>query len=403
MSNKLINILFLFLFLCTRLSAETEQEVRAKEATDNMFLLKNDLVKKDLGISRDELYEIALYIEEKLRPEIVENSGYHYLRKESSGLARTIECCPNGLIFIHLKTHGIAAIGRGGAKKVTYSIMYDNKAPELVANSIIKDKERESRQRSIFNEKRVCEQFKNRSGICHCFVVTAHAKPDGSKPVVSFLQKLNNGGTLKKYFCKDAVLTKQQLIQLALDYMLGIRTLHRHDLIHGDLHLPNFMIDIKKRDDEEVLTGVLIDFGKTITVDEARNISPKIQGGRRNNPPELFLLPKEAIDPKAVDLYAMGLCLYRIYFQQEPEWTSNNEGFCAISTMEPRDVAAFGNALAEECKKSIAERRASIDGEDAFAECIFLLCDPEPKKRGSARKAYRRLQQCFELVSSPSK
>ena len=91
-----------------------------------------------LGLKDNELFEMVLFIETKLHAEI--GAGNFYLKKEKTHLARTIEYDPESkCTFIHLKTHGVHQLGKGWHKKVTRSILYHAKSPEIVANNTFKD------------------------------------------------------------------------------------------------------------------------------------------------------------------------------------------------------------------------------------------------------------------------
>lgn len=358
----------------------------AKKAQNNIAKLKNDL-----GLSNDELYAIAYFIETTVKKPA--SKKYRYFKKKETKLARSIEYCPEGPhIFIHLKTHGIDMIGRGKSKTVTYSIRYDSITPELVANCVIRDTPKASRKRSIANETYAAKHLNNLPGICKTYAITHHAKPDGSKPQVSFIQKLYSGGTLKSYFDLHKTVPTASLILLTLDYLCGLKSIHAHDRYHGDLHLSNLMIDR----DTPPFRGVLIDFGRCMDCTEASLFLPVIQAVRQNNPPEVFSTRAKDIDPKAVDIYALGLCLYRIYFQQEPEWARSKARFLSTASMNEQELAAFGDLLSSQITQSIAKHRQSAGSNDPFAEMIFMMIDPDPIKRGSIDEVY---ELCYSFLS----
>ena len=358
--------------------------MRALEAKENILKLKDSL-----GISDDDLYAITLFIETSLKTP----HEYTYLRKEDTHLARTLEVCPEGpYVFIHLKTHGIKKIGSGSAKHVTYSIKYDVERPELVANCIIKDKPRASRQRSIANEIAACTTLKNLPGVCHTYAITRHAKPDGSKPVVSILQKFYAGSTLKSYFCRRKTLTRASLVALTQSFLAGLRNIHSRGFFHGDLHLPNLLIEQA----QSPTSGILIDFGRCMTCSQAQTVLPKIQAVRHNNPPEVFFAKPEAIDARACDIYAMGLCLYRIYFQQEPEWTQDKMRFRSIESVSEDERAQFAKELSDEIHSSIETVSKETDPDDPFPGLIFSMIDPDPAKRADADALCRQFEQSFE-------
>lgn len=371
-----------FFFSCD-VFALTEYETRAMQATEKMLRLK-----KKLGIDPHDLYKIARYIETTLKPTLERANGDTnlYIRKEVTGLKRTIEYCRDGRhIFIHLKTHGIDLIGRGGSKVVSLSIRYDSRAPELVANCVIvdsNDKEREQRIKSEINALRVLAAC---PAIAHLFSVSKHTKRDGTK-VCSMLLRYYSGGSLKNYFVKKSFFSEAELKTLSFGYLSGLRAMHAVNLIHGDISLRNLVLDSAKGQ----FSGVLIDFGRTCSKREMLQ-QARIQAAPRNNPPEVFVLDPAFLDPKAADLYAMGLCLYRMYYKKEPEWTRAQTEFTQAINMKGAERASFGKNLAVQIAHTLAQRRNEKQ-HSAFAEIILSLCDPNPAKRPSAATLCEQLR-----------
>ena len=358
---------------------------RAEIATAKMLALRDTL-----GLTERELFDIALYIETNYNPSL--RAVHRYERKETTGLSRTIEYFPEDRqVYIHLKTHGIEKIGKGSAKSVTYSIKYDLMAPELVANSVIK--EHAHKKNSSQYEYNAIRMLNGCPGISYTYMISSHVKRDGVQRVTSLLQKLYRKGTFSQYFKREQMVPIKTVIKLTRDVMYGLKSIHSRNLVHGDFHMSNLMVDARKdlETGKERLSGVIIDFNHTLDVEKAKLLAPRLQASRRRNPPECFLRPKEALDPKAVDVYAMGLCLYRIYFQVEPEWASDKACFQGIVEMSEEEKMQFGQILQSEIDEFLRARCEDLGQCPEFARLILQMCDPDPENRPKVDEICARL------------
>lgn len=344
-----------------------EVVTRALEISQNIWKVANKL-----ALKKPELFEIVLYIETKL-PAKIEDKKY-YLKKEKTGLARTIEYDPQSkLTFIHLKTHGIDRLGKGWHKKVTKSIMYDAKNPEIVANSTFMDDGDE--------EIRTVKKIKNQPGLAHTYAITEHKKDKTGKSVISLIQRLYNGGNLLDHLHNGTSLSKKELVVVARDLMHGLEAMHSKDMVHRDLHGGNFLIDtrIDPVTGKKVLSAVLIDLGQARDATDAKREAPKVQVPHRFNPPEAFWRDKTWIDTKKVDVYALGLNLYNLYFKKQASWAVK-EDFKHITSFDDGTKLSFRKKLTRKMEKSLAAKKTS----DTFARLILQMLEPDQNKRHSA-------------------
>lgn len=345
-------------------------------------------LRPSLGITKQELSDIVDYIETELPNAI--GKGNYYLRKEETGLCRTIEYDPvSKLTFIHLKTHGIEALGKGRYKRVTYSIKYDKTAPELVANCILIDDGSHRVKKSIAHELAVTTAYPDTEGLAATYALGKHTKKNSAE-VYSFIQKLYTGSSFKKYCLANRPAEwSDTMLFLARDFAAGLEALHRLDLVHADLHRSNMLLD-KKRDPRigrERMYGVIIDFGHTQPAESAAKNRPRVEAGARHNPPEAFTPMEVPIDTKAIDVYALGLGLYDLYFGHSPEWALKKY-IRHVTKMNEEKKSATKAALLAELSKQHKLRMAELknDGsvEDDFARLILQMVHPNPQRRGSA-------------------
>ena len=365
---------------------------KALSASKKMIKLKNDL-----GISEKELFELALFIETEL-PHWV-NRGCTYLKKEQTGQVRTIEYDSlSKQVFIHLKTHGIDPIGKGRYKKVTYSIKYGRNRPLLVANCVLHHDGSSRVMQAIQSEAEALKQLAFCKGVANTYSVTEHDKQNGVH-VTSFIQKMYAGGGLKKYFLTPGSLSRNEQLILARDYFSGLEQMHERNLVHCDLHAGNLLIhrSYDPKTKQEQLSGVLIDFGHAKSVESALATIPKIQATRRRNPPEVYASDTSNVDPKAVDVYALAVSLYHIYFKNEAEWIRKRY-FKNIAFKTKDQLQELSEFVQTNLQTHLAKRLSETD--DEYALLILQACDPDPRNRPTARQMRQRLDQ---IMRAPKK
>lgn len=359
-------------------------------------------LEENLGITKEELYKIALYIETKLFNKV--EKGQLYIKREKgadSRLPRTVEYDPKtDQIFIHLKTHGVPPIGSGWHKKCTRSIVYHTKHPELAANCVCLD---DASKEIAFHK-----LLKGNEGLIHTYAVTEHIKEKTKKKVTSLLLKFYNAGSLRHHQYSKHDLTRKEQVMVARDLLLGLESLHKHDLVHRDLHGNNILVD-RKHDSEtgqEKVTAAIIDFGQTKKTEETKQFAPEIQIPPRFNPPEAFKKEKARVSPKAADIYALGCNLYHLYYHIIPQWTEKGD-FDKIGQMSNREKQKFKKNLKRRMvryldrrKERLAEKKQQgIDTPyDLFAKVILKMCHPIAKKRGTARELRQELDSILEKI-----
>jgi serine/threonine protein kinase len=346
-------------------------------------------------MSKKELFAISLFIETKMKRHL--EKGRYYIKKERSKVARTIEHDPKTKrTFIHLKGHGVPKLGQGWHKKVTLSIMYDLQSPELVANCVCTDN-------SCNKEISILKKLKNKKGIVNTYAITQHKKRKGRQKVTSMIVKLYNGHSLHHYQLHPEELTKKQQIIVARDLLCGLEQLHKHDLIHRDMHAGNFLID-KSKDPETGkmnVSAAIIDLGQAKKNSKTKREAPMVQVPRRLNPPDAFNKMKHSIRTKTADIYALGCNLFHMYYHSQPQW-SRKSRFLKIKHLSNKKRHLFKHNLAHRIHKHIKNRKARLEEKrskgintkyDKFAQVILKMCHPKPYKRGTAHELRERLDR----------
>lgn len=354
---------------------------RALNASENIWELKSDL-----GLTKHELFSLCLFIETKLSSHV--KKGQLYLRKEKTKLARTIQYDPKTKrTFIHLKQHGIKRLGKGWHKVVTYSIMYSDKNPELVANSVL-ELDFDSRR-----EVSILKRLKTQRGLAKTYSITTHAKKRSKKKVVSIIQKLYNAKSLHHYQQNPKILSREKVMHIAHDLLYGLEELHKHNLVHRDLHGGNILVERVKGGK---YNAAIIDFGQTRRAKQAALYGPMVEVPKRFNPPDAFWRNVKTINAKAVDVYALGLNLYHLYFGVQPEWASK-PAFAKISSLSDSGKVSFRNRLLSKISYYLKKRKNSITSNQdlytRFERLILQMCHPKPYKRGSAREVRLKLDK----------
>ncbi len=350
---------------------------------------------RGLGLSKSELFELVVFIETTMPQHI--SQGRFYMRKELTGLARTIEYDPETeRVFIHLKTHGIDPVGRGRYKHVTCSIMYSSLSSQLVANCILHEHLTDRVLQAVARESFALRVLSGASGVAETYAICRHEKKRGGKQVVSFIQRLYRGGTLKKYIAAHSP-TTPTLVSLMRDYVHALEEMHAKNILHNDLHTGNLLVSHNGIS----TSGVLIDFGHAMHVLQAKNRLPKIQATYRRNPPEVYVEPNDQINLKATDLYALGISFYDLYFQEPASWALKEKFAKERMQLILENENArreFHAKLLQDLQTALEHKRQAY-AEDPCAGIIIQMCDPDPKKRGSARHIRKKLDRLLSTFT----
>ncbi len=340
---------------------------------------------KELGLSNNKLFKMAKYIEVKLPGKV--KHGQAYLKKDRTGLARTIEFKSNRA-FIHLKTHGVQALGAGVHKKVTLSIMYAAHKPEIVANGV--------GDYTVEREGKVLKKLKGAEGIAKTYALSSHKKSSTHKKVYSIISKLYNARTVRHYEYDRSSMNHDEEVFIARDLMKGLESMHAKKMAHRDLHSGNFMVHREEdpKTHKVKISAALIDFGQVVSFHKAKKMVPRIEVSRHLVTPEALIKGKHRVDVRKIEAFAVGCSLYHLFFGSGPEWCEMMRQF-QVKKMSTEKKKEISNRLITEIYQTIDKRKKELATSDIkrkdLAEVIFKLLAPNPKERYSPHKDSKQL------------
>ncbi len=337
----------------------------------------------ETALTPRQLFDIVKFIETDLKGKT--KNGRAYLRKEKTGLARTLEYA-NGRTFIHLKTHGVELIGQGNHKRVTRSLMYANGGSTFVANCV--------GDNSVQHEGKILQRLKGLDGIAETYAVNSHKKKSG-KLVHSIMMKHYNGRTVRTYECSPELLTPLEKVKIARDLMKGLENVHSKKVAHRDLYSTNFYVS---KDGSDIST-VLADFGEATSFDKAKKMVPRVEVPSRFICPESLVKEKHRVDVRKIEAYAVGCSLYALYFGATPTWCEELTLNRKIRKYSKNQKKKLKQKLTRKIREDIKRKKAKILKSPGpykeFGEVILKLIDPNPKLRFAPHAARTR---CEEII-----
>ncbi|MCE5293127.1 MAG: protein kinase, partial [Chlamydiales bacterium] len=369
-----------------------------QDKLERMLMASEKIVKlsDNIGLTNKEVFAMAKFIETKLKSKV--KHGTAYLRKEKTGLARTIEFKANRA-FIHLKTHSVAALGAGCHKNVTRSIMYAAHNPEMVANCV--------GDKSVLLESKVLNKLKGAEGIAKTYAVSEHKKKSGKK-VYSMITKLYNAHTVRSYEWNRATMeNRSEEVYIARDLMLGLESMHAKKLAHRDLHSGNFMVhrEEDKATGKTKVSAALIDFGQVVSFNKAKKKTPQVEIARQLITPESLIKGKHRVDIRKIEAYAVGCSLYHLYFGSGPEWCDKLKQI-NVKHLSKKAKKHLSQNLAREVRATIERRKLELaTGDNKYKDLgkiILQLLDPNPKSRLTPNQARKMLNGVIKKLEATS-
>ncbi|MCE5293728.1 MAG: hypothetical protein LLF94_03840 [Chlamydiales bacterium] len=334
------------------------------------------------GMTLDELSEIVKFIE--LLPK---SHSATYLKKEETKLARTLEIDKKtNRVFIHLKTHNMPLVGKGHHKRVTYSILYDQHHPKLVASAIVKDKE------TSLAEIAVLERFKGSRGIIDPIFVSKHKKPGKVKrQIITPLYNLGSLQNISKNHPHSIAI--QDKVKIAIDILIGSCNLNLRGFVNRDNNKGNIFV----HHENNSYSAVLGDLGN-YTQDLATTLTFKPLGPKvRSSPPDLQKaysedrLTKE--DLYSLHVYSLGRALYFLLFEKEVPWVIDfDKNYPHLSNLHhdkshpevPIEIARYQERIEQHSKPRLQalSQKEPLTLHESFEHAVLqmLSCDPNVRK-----------------------
>eukprot|EP01095_Lingulamoeba_sp_RSL-Kostka_P003700 TRINITY_DN1468_c0_g1_i1.p1 TRINITY_DN1468_c0_g1~~TRINITY_DN1468_c0_g1_i1.p1 ORF type:complete len:268 (+),score=40.83 TRINITY_DN1468_c0_g1_i1:106-909(+) len=148
----------------------------------------------------------------------------------------------------------------------------------------------------------------------------------------------------------DFDLERDEVRSIIKQMALAVEYLHHKEMAHCDIKLENFLVD--QNEDNGSVDVYLIDFENLIRLDDEQ--SNYTQGTAIYCPPETFSLPISSIDPKAVDIFSLGICFHTILCGFLPyEQNEDNEEIANSKILIIEDLSILERDLIKKmlCKK----------------------------------------------------
>ena len=358
----------------------------AKQSSVGVTLQK--LSELGTGMTLEELSQLVQFIE-AIRGR---HSSCYYLRKEETGLARTIEIDPaSDKIFIHLKTHNVPLLGKGAHKRVTYSILYDPIEPKLVASAII------ANSKTTRAEIALLEQLRGSKCIIEPLYIGQHTNKLGES-VFEIITPLYNKGSLRSFIRKNPhSIAFDVKVKIAKDILTGACTLNAKGYVSRDNNRGNFLV----HEENGVYSACLGDLGgHTDKVGVAVHKKP-FGPSARSGAPDLHKAYYEnrltEDDVLSNNVYSLGRVFHFLYFEKEVPWIATfSEKYPLITALyhdrsnpevlteiehATQEISSYTSQRLQELSQKLGD--GTISPEEHFECIIFTMLSTNPEARHS--------------------
>lgn len=263
-------------------------------------------------------------------------------------------------------------LGKGSIKKVYKSLFFTRTQGEVVAAG-------------IGNNSMDCEikalrsiPFPPHLGLYRCSFTLSNGQR-----ILAI--RYYNMSSLRFMRSKGLPLSRRERLFVAKYIIETLMIMHRMKVAHRDLHDGNIVVNRAK---DGTISAGLIDFGRAISL--SHFVSTKPQGSPYRNPPEILLHSFSSIDQKQADIFALGCCFYRLFFgkmysgsymytPKRAKHMKENERKALYENVKRKYAAEF--AKLQETLHQTTGSEAPLSAMEILKKNIFLMIDPEPKKR----------------------
>lgn len=293
-----------------------------------------------------------------------------------------------GVLYCPLK-NASSLLGRGCHKKVYRAIYFTKNQAEVVA--------------ACFGDHSIVEEGKalrlvslgTSSSPFRCFFQITQDK------YVLVIRYCNLGGlsSLRK---KGVTWTLSEKLLIAQDLVRALLEIHRKGLAHCDLHDGNILLHRTK---EGMLHAALIDFGRARSLYSKKKDRP--QGARTRNPPEVLSQPFKSINKKQADIFALGCCFFKLFFNQEYTPVRLYDVHEVKKMDNTQRLAHYERVIQEHeaiCSRirswiSVSENGACLE---PLYEKILLMVHPDPRNRAECEEVIEILDNVMKQNNSSS-
>lgn len=351
------------------------------------FTLGFELIKGTLQTKPGDLLQIALFMENNLSHYI--KKGTHYLPVSATDLAYPIEYDPvtKGR-FIILNNVQRALIGIGCRKKVFKCIFYSTNRPELLARaeqSLIK-----------IREWRISQNLMGVRGLFATRALTQHSENGVNYSTI--YSEIYRPGALKIIMKREVGLTVREKMKIAVDILVGLDSLHRRHIVHRDLGIENYFVNMSAgKPDVRTIKAVIADFGHAMTTKRAVHVPA--QAYVYNVAPEgLYYTTMSGAQYYRTDVFALGSALYRLFYGVAAPWQKKNylDTSHSVDDNYREFIAKINQVILPKhgilTKKKAATKLTAIE---SFELLILQMVHSDPAKRGTASELKKRMQRIY--------
>lgn len=369
-----------------KLAAEVKNPILLKAVVASQEMKK---LSSDLGISFAELLKISLFIETKMAHKVKQKGNY--LGRSETGLARSVEYDPETKsTFIHLHTHGTSQIGKGRKKVVTKSILYHPTRPELLAHC--------STKIPMPKEIIALQKLQGLPGIVETKAFTSRKDNHGT-PIYGVLCNYYREGDLEQFLKNRKIgLSINRKMKIAADILQGLESMHKNGYVHRDLNIKNYLINVEKgKKGGTKIKAVIADLGRAIPIEKVKG--EMVQWNSSYTAPEGILRKNlEGKDYTYSDIYAVGCAFYNLLTGKRAPWI-NKKWIKGTDRSAKFRYAEYIRSLRLFQRKTAIETHSRRNPKARFKRLIATMCNPVPKKRGTAHK----LRQALGRIMRDSK
>lgn len=183
---------------------------------------------------------------------------------------------------------------------------------------------------------------------------------------------------------RKAKLSSTEKGDVFLDILKGVAFMNNAGYVHRDLKRDNIMIKHIRDENGEIIghQAKIIDFGLSDLADDIQDLN-SFSGTRTYSAPEAFIPKRFKGDAKKLDSWSLGVILYKMHFDTDPEFKTKIEG------IKSEDMTY-------ENKVAIVNRMSQFyleEGQGPVVEAIAGLLKMDPNERWSAQEALEFLSQ----------
>ncbi len=290
-------------------------------------------------------------------------------------------------------------LGSGAAKTATRTIelqtgkIFAFVRPKFLFTEAKDEKEaallREHSFQGLWRESEFLLQLRGTPGII-CALERFRFQIDGAKHLV-VIENRYEDGPLEKVFNElidkksQAAGYEEKAIAIALQLLTGLEQLHRLQIIHRDIKPDNILCDWSGPSLPE---AVLCDFNGACTVRETRELKQFVFSPLYGAPEavDAYLRSKGTAEsapasPFGLDIWAMGLTLYQLFFLERFPWYST------VSTKE--NIKLTFDRIRSLKEGWIPQKWAA----HRFYPLISAMLRVDPKQRTDAKKALETISE----------